>query len=144
MMAPLWVILLLNAVSTSTTSATECSDAQFQTISSNANLAGCTNDVGFDILSALTEDQIKEICGSTACMALWEDVEAMGFGDCTIPDLGLSLQTDILDPVSTECSISSTGDDVGSDNASLTSQSSSDSAGAVAVPVFTLFVMMLG
>ncbi|KAG3109121.1 hypothetical protein PI125_g11229 [Phytophthora idaei] len=147
-MVSLAMILVLSAIFSSTMDATMCSDAQFQAISSNANLAGCTNDVGFDILSSLTPDQIKEICSSTACMKLWDDVEALGFGDCTIPDLGLSLQTDILDPVSTLCSGSgispntSAGNDAGSDNTSVASPSSTVSTGTVAVPVIAFFIML--
>ncbi|KAG7375660.1 hypothetical protein PHYPSEUDO_000299 [Phytophthora pseudosyringae] len=97
--------------------ANDCTDTQLQTIASSSHLAGCVDSVGFSILSSLTTTQIEEICASTACMKLWEDIEAMGFGDCTIPDLEISLQAQVLDPVSAACG--------GSQSDSISSSSSS-------------------
>ncbi|KAE8880865.1 hypothetical protein PF005_g1672 [Phytophthora fragariae] len=127
-----------------TVGATDCTEAQAQTLASNSHVGQCTKDAGFAIISKLTADHIKKICGSSACMALWGDVKTLDFGDCTFRGLGISLQTDVLDPVYAVCGGSASGSsdaEVGSDKASLRSSSSTTSV-SMAV-VFSVLALML-
>ncbi|GMF22266.1 unnamed protein product [Phytophthora fragariaefolia] len=96
-------IAVVSLTSISAVEAGYCTETQFQSMSSNSHVGECTEDAGFAIISKLTANQIKKICASSACIALWRDVQALGSGDCTFPGQGISLQTDILNPVWAEC-----------------------------------------
>ncbi|GMF18486.1 unnamed protein product [Phytophthora lilii] len=115
----------------STAKADQCATSELLTLASNPNLEGCTSAVGFGgfaAISALTEDQIEAVCDSSACLALMDDMRAMGLGDCTIEGTNTSLEIDILDPFKKMCSGSGSVD-----LASASGSSSTSGAGTVTV-----------
>ncbi|CEG41024.1 Elicitin [Plasmopara halstedii] len=83
----------------------DCSKFSLMKLAFSKNLAGCTSDTGLSLstISALTTDQIKEICNSSCCMAFMDDIASANLGDCTIPGKNVSVQSDILDQVAILC-----------------------------------------
>jgi hypothetical protein len=85
--------------------AEDCSTESLLSLASNTNLASCTEDTGVSVstISTLTQDQIMAVCDSSSCTALMSDMASLGLGDCTIPGSNVSVQSDILDSVTTMC-----------------------------------------
>eukprot|EP00644_Phytophthora_capsici_P018232 jgi/Phyca11/61617/gw1.68.148.1 len=100
-----FLFVVLTAISTIT--AEECSTTELMTIAGSTHLNGCTSDVGFSgfsSISALSNEQIQDVCDNSECLKLMDDMRAMGLGNCVIPGTNISLESDILDPFEHACS----------------------------------------
>ncbi|OWZ03084.1 Elicitin [Phytophthora megakarya] len=128
--------------------ADECSTSQLLTIASSSHLKGCTSDVGFSgfsAISSLSDEQIKAVCGSSACMKLMDDIRAMNFGDCIIQGTNISLGADILEPFKTVCngSGSAGGSATSVEDGSVGSSSTANVATAAAVAIWVASIAMM-
>ncbi|OWY93103.1 Elicitin [Phytophthora megakarya] len=124
--------------------ADECSTSQLLTIASSSHLKGCTSDVGFSGLTAiasLSDEQIKAVCGSSACMKLMDDIRAMDFGDCIIQGTNISLGDDFLEPFKKTCSGSGSSTSV--EDGSVGSSSTANVATAAAVVIWVASIAMM-
>ncbi|EGZ09949.1 hypothetical protein PHYSODRAFT_355830 [Phytophthora sojae] len=121
-------------------------------IASNKNVAGCSKAAGFSSMSTiadLTPEQLKAVCGSSACATLMKDMAAMGLGDCRIPESKIYLQSDIIDPFNERCSASGSTDSSASSSGSVTSNnlrdgSSSTTSSAATVAIRCVSMMTVG
>ncbi|KAG3109101.1 hypothetical protein PI124_g12367 [Phytophthora idaei] len=105
-MPSLTSFVLISLALAGSANAEDCSTESLMKLASSTNLAGCTADTGVGVssISTLTTDQIMAVCKSSSCMGLMDDVAAANLGDCTIPGSNVSVQSDILDQVTTMCS----------------------------------------
>ncbi|KAE8880863.1 hypothetical protein PF005_g1674 [Phytophthora fragariae] len=140
-MPGLFVFVVISLVLIGVTNAdVECANSELLSIAANKNVAGCSKVAGFSSMSTianLSSEQLKAVCGSSACVAMMKDLVAMGFGDCRIPDSQIHLQSDIIDPFNNKCSA------VGSTDSSSNSSSSSSSTSSAAASAFCRISMIM-
>jgi hypothetical protein len=140
------LVVVLSLLFVGPVNAEACTEEQLRTIAQNAHLPGCSKFMGISEIfsfTALTDEQMKLICTSPDCMAMWEELNALGFGDCTFAGIDVAFQTEILDRVPNVCGVSlpstgsgsSSSSDVVSekDSPSLRSSSSTTSGDTFAV-----------
>ncbi|KAL4118561.1 hypothetical protein PRIC2_010886 [Phytophthora ramorum] len=104
-MPSLTSFVLIGLAVAGSVNAEDCSTESLMSLASNSNLANCTSETGISVatISTLSHDDIMSVCESSACMALMSDVASLGLGDCTIPGSNVSIQSDVLDSVTSMC-----------------------------------------
>ncbi|CAH0479469.1 unnamed protein product [Peronospora belbahrii] len=86
--------------------AKECTKTDILTMADSPYVAGCTSDAGFSAMLSIkhvTQEELAVVCASTSCAAHIKLVDAMGVGDCILPETTVHLYTDVVNPYKKRC-----------------------------------------